>query len=164
MMIGQSMQSTIVLKGRVLQYIGGLLLVSVAAQMATMPLTLHYFGQTSNYFALTNLVVVPAAFLLLLMGLAALALSWCVVGEWLAEGLQWCTYALRLFVEWIEGLPFATTHIHLSGMSTLCCYGAMVCAIAMMRGEKVRWPWLIGVLTCIAATIVCNSVPLHFTL
>ena len=156
-LVGGWLQQHIVLRGKVLQYLGGLLIMSFAAQLGTMPLTLHYFGQTSNYFALTNLVVVPAAFLLLLMGLAALALSWCVVGEWLAEGLQWCTYTLRLFVEWIEGLPFATTHIHLSCMSTLCCYGAMVCAIAMMRGEKVRWLWLIGVLTCIAATLAFNQ-------
>ncbi len=156
-LVGGWLQQHIVLRGKVLQYLGGLLIMSFAAQIGTLPLTLHYFGQTSNYFALTNLVVVPAAFLLLLMGLAALALSWCVVGEWLAEGLQWCTYALRMFVEWIEGLPFATTHIRLSGMSTLCCYGAMVCAIAMMRGEKVRWLWLIGVLTCIAATLAFNQ-------
>ena len=156
-LVGGWLQQHVVLRGKVLQYIGGLLIMSFAAQIGTLPLTLHYFGQTSNYFALTNLVVVPAAFLLLLMGLAALALSWCVVGEWLAEGLQWCTYALRLFVEWIEGLPFATTHIHLSGISTLCCYGAMVCAIAMMRGEKVRWLWLIGVLTCAAATLAFNQ-------
>ena len=157
MLVGGWMQQHLILHGKLRQYIGGLLIMSFAAQLGTMPLTLHYFGQTSNYFALTNLVVVPAAFLLLLMGLAALALSWCVVGEWLAEGLQWCTYALRLFVEWIEGLPFATTHIHLSGIYTLCCYGAMVCAVAMMRGEKVRWPWLIGVVTCIAATLAFNQ-------
>ena len=163
-LVGRWMEKHVLIRHKVGQYIGGLLIMSFAAQVGTLPLSLHYFNQTSNYFALTNLVVVPAAFLLLLMGLAALALSWCVVGEWLADALQWCTYALRLFVEWIEGLPFATTHIHLSGMSTLCCYGAMVCAIAMMRGEKVRWPWLIGVVICIAATIVCNSVPLHFTL
>lgn len=164
MLVGGWMQQHLILHGKLRQYIGGLLIMSFAAQLGTMPLTLHYFGQTSNYFALTNLVVVPAAFLLLLMGLAALALSWCVVGEWLADALQWCTYALRLFVEWVEGLPFATTHIHLSGISTLCCYGAMVCAIAMMRGEKVRWPWLIGVVGCAVAAIVCNSVPLHYKL
>ncbi len=156
-LVGGWLQQHIVLRGKVLQYLGGLLIMSFAAQIGTLPLTLHYFGQTSNYFALTNWVVIPAAFVLLLLGMGALAMSWCVVGEWLAEAAQWCTHALRLYVEWIEGLPFATTHIHLSGISTLCCYGAMVCAIAMMRGEKVRWLWLIGVLTCIAATLAFNQ-------
>lgn len=156
-LVGGWLQQHVVLRGKVLQYLGGLLIMSFAAQIGTLPLTLHYFGQTSNYFALTNWVVIPAAFVLLLLGMGALAMSWCVVGEWFAEAAQWCTHALRLFVEWIEGLPFATTHIHLSGISTLCCYGAIVCAIAMMRGEKVRWLWLIGVLTCIAATLAFNQ-------
>lgn len=155
-LVGGWLQQHVVLRGKVLQYLGGLLIMSFAAQIGTLPLTLHYFGQTSNYFALTNLVVVPAAFLLLLMGLAALALSWCVVGEWLAEGLQWCTYALRLFVEWIEGLPFATAHIELSAMSMGYVYGAIACVVAMMRGDKVHWWWLIGVVGCLILAIAFN--------
>ena len=79
-LVGSWLQQHTILRGKLRQYIGGLLIMSFAAQIGTLPLTLHYFGQTSNYFALTNLVVVPAAFLRLLMGVAALALSWCVVG------------------------------------------------------------------------------------
>ena len=163
MLIGGWVQQRTILHGKAWQYIGGLLIVSVAAQIGTMPLSLHYFGQTSNYFALTNLVVIPAAFVLLLLGIGSLALSWCIVGEWLASVAQSCTCALLSFVEWIEALPFATTHIHLSGISTVCCYGAIVCAICMMRTAKVRWWWLIGIVGCAATAIICNSIPLHFT-
>ena len=145
MLIGQRMQSTIVLKGRGLQYIGGLLLVSVAAQMATIPLTLHYFGQTSNYFALTNLIVIPMAWIILLLGFGTLALSWCVVGEWLGMVTKWCTWVLRGAVEWVEGLPYATTQVSLSEWGVLGLYGALVCGVLMLRGKKVRWWWLIGV-------------------
>ena len=145
MLIGQRMQSTIVLKGRGLQYIGGLLLVSVAAQMATIPLTLHYFGQTSNYFALTNLIVIPMAWIILLLGFGTLALSWCVVGEWLGMATKWCTWVLRGAVEWVEGLPYATTQVSLSEWGVLGLYGALVCGLLMLRGKKVRWWWLIGV-------------------
>jgi competence protein ComEC len=145
MLIGQRMQSTIVLKGRVLQYIGGLLLVSVAAQIATIPLTLHYFGQTSNYFALTNLVVVPAAGILLVLGFSTLAMSWCVIGEWLGVVTKWCVWLLREVVEWIEGLTGSTTQISLESGSVFCLYGAIVCGLMMMRGSKIHWWWLIGV-------------------
>jgi competence protein ComEC len=145
MLIGQRMQNSIVLKGRVLRYIGGLLLVSVAAQMATMPLTLHYFGQTSNYFALTNLVVVPAAGILLVLGFSTLAMSWCVIGEWLGVVTKWCVWLLREVVEWIEGLTGSTTQISLESGSVFCLYGAIVCGLMMMRGSKIHWWWLIGV-------------------
>ena len=156
-LIAQRMQRQVIIRGKVWQYIGGLLIMSVAAQIGTLPLTLHYFGQTSNYFALTNLVVIPAAFILLLLGIGTLVMSWCVVGEWLGEAAQWCTYGLRVFVEWIEGLPYSTTHIQLSAPSMGFCYAAIICALLMMSGEKVRWWWLVGVVGCLAATIVGNG-------
>lgn len=155
-LVGGWLQQHVVLRGKVLQYLGGLLIMSFAAQIGTLPLTLHYFGQTSNYFALTNWVVIPAAFVLLLLGMGALAMSWCVVGEWLAEAAQWCTHALRLFVEWIEGLPFATAHIELGAISMGFGYGAMACVVAMMRGDKVHWWWLIGVVGCLILAIAFN--------
>ena len=145
MLIGQKMQRSISLKGRMLQYVGGLMLVSVAAQIATMPLTMHYFGQTSNYFALTNLVVIPMAGVLLVLGFGTLAMSWCVIGEWLGVVTKWCTWLLRDVVERIEGLPFSSTQISLESGSVFCLYGAIVCGLMMMRGSKIHWWWLIGV-------------------
>ena len=146
MLIGHKMQGSIALRGNVLRYLGGLLMVSTAAQIATMPLTMHYFGQTSNYFALTNLVVVPAAGVLLVLGFSTLALSWCMLGEWLGVVTKWCTWCMREVVEWIEGLPFSTTQISLESGSVLCLYGGIICGVLMMRGHKVHWWWLIGVM------------------
>ena len=157
LVVGKWLEQHIVIYGKVWRYIGGLLLVALAAQIGTLPLTLHYFGQTSNYFALTNLVVIPAAFILLVLGIGTLAMSWCVVGEWLGEAAQWCTYGLRMFVEWIEGLPYSTTHIELSTLSMGFCYAAIICALMMMRSEKVRWWWLVGVVGCLAAAVVGNG-------
>lgn len=145
MLIGQKMQGSIALQGRVVRYVGGLLMVSVAAQIATMPLTMHYFGQTSNYFALTNLVVIPMAGVLLVLGFSTLAMSWCVIGEWLGMATKWCTWLLREVVEWIERLPFSTTQISLDSGSVVCLYGAIICGLMMMRGQKIHWWWMIGV-------------------
>ena len=149
MLVGSGMQRKVFIRGKIGQYIGGLLIVSVAAQIGTMPLTLHYFGQTSNYFALTNLLVIPLAFVLLLLGISTLALSWCVVGEWLGIAAKWCTWILREAVEWIESLPYSTTQLTLSAWSALALYGAILCGVMMMRGEKVRWWWLIGAIGCL---------------
>lgn len=43
--------------------------VSVAAQIATLPISLYYFHQFPTYFWLANIVVIPAAFIILSVGL-----------------------------------------------------------------------------------------------
>jgi hypothetical protein len=62
-----------------------------------------------------------------------------------------------MFVEKIEGLPYSTTHIELSTLSMGFCNAAIICALMMMRGEKVRWWWLVGVVGCLAAAVVGNG-------
>ena len=149
MLIGTKLQQKVVIRGRFWKYIAGLLIISIAAQIGTMPLTLYYFGQTSNYFALTNLIVIPLAGVLLSLGFCTLALSWCPLGEWLATLTKWCTWLMRQAVEWIERLPYSTTEIHISVWSLIGLYGAFICGIMMIRGQKVHWWWLLGVLACI---------------
>lgn len=153
MLFGSSMQQAVVSKGRVWQSVSGLLIVSLAAQLGTMPLTLHYFGQTSNYFALTNLIVVPMAGILLSLGSSTLAMSWCAVGEWLGLATKWCTWLLNQAVQWIESLPYSTTHIHLSEWGVIGLYGAIICGLLMMRGGKVHWWWIIGVIICLIVVL-----------
>lgn len=156
MWIGSKMQWMVILRGKVLQYIGGLLIVSLAAQIGTIPLTLHYFGQTSNYFALTNLIVIPMAYILLILGISTLAMSWCIVGKWLGFITQWCTWTMREAVEWIESLPFSTTQISISEWSVIGLYGAVICGALMLRGKKVQWWWLLGVMVSLGVIIFCE--------
>jgi competence protein ComEC len=52
-----------------------LIAVSVAAQIGTAPISLYYFHQFPNLFILTNLLVIPAAYLVINLGIAVLALS-----------------------------------------------------------------------------------------
>jgi competence protein ComEC len=156
MVIASWMQRHTRLRSGWSKYIGGLLMVSIGAQLATMPLTLYYFGQTSNYFALTNLIVIPLAFVVLLLGLVSLAFSWCMLGEWLGIAAKWGTWIMRQSVEWIEALPYSTTRMDISEMSAGCMYMALVCGILMMRGERVRWWWLIGVVGALSASLVLS--------
>ena len=158
MLFGSSMQQAVVSKGRVWQSVSGLLIVSLAAQLGTMPLTLHYFGQTSNYFALTNLIVVPMAGILLSLGFSTLAMSWCAVGEWLGWATKWCTWILNQAVQWIESLPYSTTHMHLSEWGVIGLYGAIICGLLMMRGGKVHWWWIIGVIICLIVVLIVELI------
>ncbi len=49
--------------------------VSIAAQIATIPLTLLYFHQFPTFFLVSNLAVIPGAFIILCMGLLLLSVS-----------------------------------------------------------------------------------------
>lgn len=82
--------------------------VSLAAQLGTIPFTLYYFHQLSNYFLLTNLIVLPLATILVPLGLAVLALG---NVPYLGTVLVWClqngTELMIASVDWVQSLPYA---------------------------------------------------------
>jgi len=96
-------------KNKVLRYLRDCVTVSLSAQLATTPLTLYYFGTFSTYFLLTNIVILPMAFVLMVLALLTLTIGWIpAVGPFLGQWLQWTTYALNHYVMWIESLPGAS--------------------------------------------------------
>lgn len=82
--------------------------VSMAAQLGTIPFTLYYFHQLSNYFLLTNLIVLPLATILVPLGLATLVLG---MVPYLGTVLVWClqkgTELMLIAVDWVQSLPGA---------------------------------------------------------
>lgn len=82
--------------------------VSMAAQLGTIPFTLYYFHQLSNYFLLTNLIVLPLATILVPLGLATLVLG---TVPYLGTVLVWClqkgTELMLIAVNWVQSLPGA---------------------------------------------------------
>lgn len=106
---------------RVGLYVLGILVVSLAAQIGTLPITMYYFGQISCYFLLTNLIVLPLATLLVPCGLATIVLG----GSWLGTmtgkityGLAW---AMNHSTRWIESLPGSTVSVHI-GLGMVVVY------------------------------------------
>ncbi|SMG34771.1 competence protein ComEC [Marivirga sericea] len=79
--------------------------VSIAAQLATAPLGLLYFHQFPTYFFLSNLVVIPAAFVILNSSLILLISSF---WEWAAE---WIGYLIDHFIQVINFLVFSLDYL-----------------------------------------------------
>jgi competence protein ComEC len=52
-----------------------LITVSIAAQLATLPVSLYYFHQFPNYFLLSNLLVIPLSTAIIYMGMLLILLS-----------------------------------------------------------------------------------------
>jgi competence protein ComEC len=84
-------------------------LVAVTAQLATFPIVLYYFHQFPIWFLLSNLLVVPAAFVIVATSLLMNLSYWCFsLDFFLSNFLNNTLYCLNYFVTLINELPFAT--------------------------------------------------------
>ncbi len=129
----------VISKYRSLNYLTGILLVSIAAQLGTLPLTMYYFGQMSNYFLLTNLIVLPLATFLVPFGLLSIALG----GSWLGLTVSKATWALAWAmnhsVEWIEHLPGSLMHVSVS-LPMVIVYYMLFCGFCICIYQKKAVP------------------------
>ena len=125
----------VISKYRSLNYLTGMLLVSIAAQLGTLPLTMYYFGQMSNYFLLTNLIVLPLATFLVPFGLLSIALG----GSWLGlivSKVTWAlAWAMNHSVECIEHLPGSLMHVSVS-LPMVIVYYMLFCGFCICIYQK----------------------------
>lgn len=106
--------------------------VSIAAQTATFPLSLLYFNLFPNYFLLSNLVVIPAAFVILISGLAFVGLAEIpLLGEWLGKLLQAEVWLLNSFVSFVESLPGSASSWVITSLEA--------CVIYIIVIQVVKW-------------------------
>jgi competence protein ComEC len=99
-------------KNRIIEYIWGLIAVSIAAQVATAPLAMLYFHQFPAYFIPANLVAIPLSFLAIYAGVAVLATSIIlVISNILGIITNYLLFALNYSVGYIEKLPYSVLHI-----------------------------------------------------
>ena len=101
--------------GRIVAWITGTVIVSLAAQLGTLPITIYYFHQVSAYFLLTNLIVLPLATLLVPFGLATIALGGTWAGQWIGKATEALAWLMNHSVGWIESLPGSTFPAHTNG-------------------------------------------------
>ncbi len=83
--------------------------VSIAAQVATFPLTAHYFHQFPTYFLISNLVVIPASFCMLLGGLIMLMadLIHNLFSQYIGMVLQKFMWLVNELISYIHQLPYS---------------------------------------------------------
>ena len=62
---------------RILAYFNSILSVSVAAQIGALPLSIYYFHQFPGLFFVTNLLIIPALSIVMILGILVLVLAAC---------------------------------------------------------------------------------------
>ena len=83
--------------------------VSIAATLATLPLSIYYFHQFPNLFLITNLIAIPSAMLIIYTGILVLLTSFIpIISIVFAKLLVALLWILNNSVQFIEGLSFST--------------------------------------------------------
>jgi len=129
--------------------------VSLAAQLATAPLSMLYFHQFPSYFLLANLFIIPAAFVILIGGLGLIAFSFIpFVAELIGVFLSTFISITNGVVGWVSELPFGQIQgIQLTVFETWLIYGLIVLLVYAFQYRKLR-PFYLAV---VFSLIFCIS-------
>ncbi|MBO1363012.1 ComEC/Rec2 family competence protein [Prevotella sp. A2931] len=122
---------------RPLKWFTDLMATSLAAQLTTAPLVLHYFGRLATYFLLTNLIVIPLTTLILYGAVIVFATTFFpFVHNLLLRLVGGLATLLVLSVQKIATLPGASIdHFYLSNQGVWLCYSLMALSTAGL------WLW-----------------------
>ena len=94
----------------------GLMVISFTAQLGVAPLVAYYFGNFPTYFLLTNFIVTPAAFLIIVLAIGLL------LGLPLLTPLTTVVQGMLASILWIKNLPYSNLEVRLSVWQTLLVY------------------------------------------
>lgn len=103
------------IKNKVGLFFWNLTTVSIAAQIVTFPLSAYYFNQFPTYFLFSNLVVIPAAMLLIPLGLCLLPFSQIpLLAGLISTAVKWIIKGVYFILSSIESFPNSTPDIVLN--------------------------------------------------
>jgi competence protein ComEC len=92
------------------KYVWDIIAVSIAAQVATTPISLYYFHQFPNYFLLTNVFAIPLSFVLMCGIIVFLLVSFVpFLNLLVAHFVYYVAFFLNSAVLFIEQLPYASS-------------------------------------------------------
>lgn len=125
---------------RVMNWLWQITCVSVAAQLATFPLSLYYFQQFPNYFLLFNPVTLGGATLVVSGGLLFFAFAWFpLLHQLFGAFLKFLVHTLNSVVKLVDLLPYATTsNIHISLFEVMVLYGLIVVFIFWLTTKRFK--------------------------
>ncbi len=105
-----------------------LIAVSIAAQIATAPISLYYFNQFPNYFIITNIIVVPLAGFIIYSAIPALMFAnVSYAGDVFGFILGFLVKSMNVSVAFINNMPGSVTqNIYINFIQMLLIYAIIV--------------------------------------
>jgi competence protein ComEC len=129
--------------------------VCIAAQIATFPLGLLYFHQFPNYFLLSNLLVVPLSFVVLIAGLLVLITSFVpLIPALIGFCLELIIKLLNGIVFGLERLPFSLIeNVHISPTQCALLMALIITCIFLTEYRKFKYVVIVFVVVLSFASL-----------
>ncbi|MFO7790840.1 MAG: ComEC/Rec2 family competence protein [Bacteroidales bacterium] len=133
-------------KQPVLDKLWALVTVSIAAQIGTAPLTIFYFNQFSNYFILTNIMVIPVVTIIVYAAMLVFVVSHIipVLAIYAGKALAFMVGLLNDVVFFIEKLPGSVSeNLYISPVQMLLLYCTILMGSIMFMKGKRQYAWVV---------------------
>ncbi|MFN7044663.1 MAG: ComEC/Rec2 family competence protein [Flavobacterium sp.] len=126
-------------ENKIVVYFTDTILVSLAAQIGVLPLSLYYFNQLPLLFLLANLVIIPLSSLVLIVGIVILPLNYALpsVAVFLGKILEFSIQFMNDYIHWIAQFKSGIiTNISFSGWLTFSMYLIIIAFIYWLYHTK----------------------------
>ena len=120
-------------------YFTDIVLVSLAAQIGVLPLSLYYFNQLPLLFLWANLVIIPISSLVLIVGIIILPLNYALptLAVFLGKILKYSIAFMNDYIHWIAQFKSGIiTNISFSGWLTFSMYLIIITFIYWLYQQK----------------------------
>lgn len=129
-------------KTKFFNYIWKLTTVSAAAQLSTLPLTVFYFHKLTTLFWLSGLIVVPAAFLILFLGLLMFVIEVTIpiLNIPIGFALFWVIKIVNKIIFGIQQIPYSFIDgLWITKFSMFVFVGIILFLSIYFLQKKVKW-------------------------
>lgn len=126
-------------QNKIAGYFWDITTVGIAAQLATFPISVHYFHVFPTYFMISNMIAIPGAFLIMSVGMPFMLLSFVdPVAGVLGKAVDFLIYLDNRLIFSFQQLPLARIeHINFPPLEMLL-FWALVASIYLLSVESRR--------------------------
>jgi competence protein ComEC len=112
--------------------------VTLAAQIATAPLSIYYFHQFPSYFWLSNLFMGPISTVVIIGGMVMLLVCFIpYINIGVAFCVKWMVYAMNFIVTRVENMPFSIIKgLYINTLEFVCLLIALLLLMMLIEHKK----------------------------
>lgn len=118
-----------------------LVAVSLAAQLAILPLSLYYFNQFPLLFLVANVIVIPLSNAVLILGIITLILNFIfpALAVWVGKLLEFFISVMNGFIKWVASFEsLVIKNIPFTLLLNICLYMVITLAVLYIYKQTYR--------------------------
>ena len=132
------LSSLLSIEHKIPKFFWDLLCVSIAAQIATVPFILYYFGQFPMYFWLTNMIIIPAVMVLIPFGMFLLFISFIpIIANFSAVVVNSIIKSIYFLLSHIELLPYSVLNVAITRSQQIFLIVIILTFFLILKSKKI---------------------------